>query len=316
MAKILIIQPIAKEGIKMLEEKGFEIKQLEDHNIENIKKEVIDADAILVRTAEIPREVIKCGKKLKVIARHGVGVDNIDIEAATENGVYVTNAPIASEVSVAEHVLGLMISLAKNIRKADIALREGKFEVRNEYIGVELEGKTLGILGLGKIGRKVAIKAAKGFGMKIIGYDPFITQDNVDSVIEVTNSWEKVFKEADFISLNLPLNDKTRGIVGKKEFKMMKKTAYIINCARGPIVNEEELIQALNKGLIAGAGLDVFTEEPPAKDNPLFGLNNTIVTPHMAAHTHASMIKMATHAAQGIIEVLSNKPPAWPVNKV
>ena len=316
MTKILIVQPIAKEGVKLLEEKGFEVKQLEDHNIENIKKEVIDADAILVRTAKIPREVIKCGKKLKVIARHGVGVDNIDIEAATENGVYVTNAPIASDVSVAEHVLGLMISLAKNIRKADIALREGKFEVRNEYIGVELEGKTLGILGLGKIGRKVAIKAAKGFGMKIIGYDPFITQDNVDSVIEVTNSWEKVFKEADFISLNLPLNDKTRGIVGKKEFKMMKKTAYIINCARGPIVNEEELIQALNKGLIAGAGLDVFTEEPPAKDNPLFRLNNTIVTPHMAAHTHASMIKMATHAAQGIIEVLSNKPPTWPVNKV
>ena len=152
--------------------------------------------------------------------------------------------------------------------------------------------------------------------MKVLGYDPFVTQAEVDSLIEVTDDWDRVFQEADFISLNFPLSEQTKGIVGKKEFALMKDTAFLINCARGQIVKEEELIAALEKNEIAGAGLDVFETEPPAKDNRLFELENTILTPHMAAHSYESMVKMACHAAQGIIEVLNKQEPTWPVNRI
>ncbi len=314
MAKVLIVQPIAEEGVKLLQDQGYTVKQLADASIDNLKKEVVDSDAILIRTGEISREVIAAAKNLKVIARHGAGVDNIDLKSATEHGVQVTNTPIANNISVAEHTIGLMVALAKQIRKADLALREGRFEVRNIYIDVELAGKILGVIGLGKIGQQVASKAARGFDMKVLGFDPFLSQAEVDTLIEVTDDWERVFKEADFISLNLPLNEQTRDMIGKKEFAMMKDTAFLINCARGQIVKEEDLIEALERGEIAGAGLDVYATEPPSKDNLLFKLENTIVTPHMAAHSYESMVKMACHAAQGIIEVLNKQEPTWPVN--
>lgn len=316
MQKVLLVDPIAAEGIDLLKQNGLQVELLQDNSVENIKKYVVDADAILVRTSKITREIIEAGTKLKVVARHGVGVDNIDLQAASEKKIPVTNTPHANTVSVAEHVMGLMIALAKNMRKTDLALRDGHFEVRNKYIGVELEGKTLGIIGLGKIGQKVGKIAAYGFGMKVIGYDPYVKPEQLDPAIEMTSDWDLIFKESDFVSLHMPLLESTRGIVGIKEFKMMKRTAYFINAARGSVANERDLIQALQEGLIAGLGTDVYDQEPPAKDNPLFSMDNTVVTPHMAAHSHDAMIKMATHAAQGVIEVLVKKEkPSWQVNR-
>lgn len=315
MAKVLIVQPIAQAGIQLLLDEGFEVKQLEHFNVDILQQEVVDVDAILVRNGNIPRAVIEKGKNLKVIARHGVGLENIDVQAATDHGVYVTNAPIANSLSVAEHVIGMILVLAKNLIRVDYALRKGNFEIRHACYGMELEGKTLSILGLGNVGRRIATKAAHGLGMKVLGFDPYIAQKDVDPLIEVTDNWEKLFKEGDFVSLNLPLNEYTRGIVANREFSLMKKSACLINCARGPIVNEEDLIDALRQGRIAGAGIDVYTIDPPPPDHPLFTMENAIVTPHSAAHTHEAMIKMATHAAQGIIEVLQGKTPTWPANK-
>jgi len=316
MPLVLVVQPIAEEGIDFLKNEGLEVRQLDSCNQENILLHVEEADAILVRHAHINRQILEAAKNLKVISRHGAGLDSIDVKAATEKGIQVTYTPQANYVSVTEHVIGMMMVLAKNMRKLDIELRGGNFESRHVHYGVELEGKTLSIVGLGTIGRALAKKAVLGLGMRVIGYDPFVKTIGLEPAVEVTGDWSKVFKEADFVSLNLSLTDKTKGLVGKKEFEMMNSTAYFINCSRGQVVVEEELIDALKNGLIAGAGLDVYEEDPPSADNPLFSMENTIVTPHTAAHTHEAMRKMATQAAQGIIEVLKNKPITWPANSL
>jgi D-3-phosphoglycerate dehydrogenase len=312
--KVLIPQDIVEEGKQYLIERGYEIKMGSGISVEILKKEVEDCDAILARTALFPAEVIRAGRKLKVIARHGVGVDNIDVDTATELGIYVTNAPLSNANSVAEHVVGLMISLARNMRRCDMELREGNFEIRNQVEGLDLEGKTLGLIGIGRIGSRVAKKAVLGLEMKVIGYDPYVTQDSVIAEVELVSDREYVFRTADFFSVHVPSTRQTKGSIGKKEFELMKPTAYLINTARGDIVSEAELIEALKERKIAGAALDVFEQEPPAKNNPLFGFNNVILTPHNAAHTKEARIRMAVHAAIGIDEVLSGKSPAWSVN--
>jgi D-3-phosphoglycerate dehydrogenase len=316
LAKVLIVQPIAPEGIQLLEDQGFEVKQLSQHDPDTLKREVADADALLVRDARIPREVIEAGHKLKVISRHGAGLEKIDVPAATGCGIYVTSTPIANSVSVAEHVLGMMLILTKNILKVDHFLREGDFEVRHRIYGAELEGKTLGIIGLGNVGQRLAKKAIHGMEMSVIGFDPFVKAEILDPAILLSSKWDRIFQESDFVSLHLPLNEKTRGLIGKREFHWMKKTAFFINCARGKIIVEEALIQALRERVIAGAGVDVYSITPPPKDNPLWTMENTVVTPHYAAHTREAMVKMATQAAQGIIEVLNGTRPTWAVNQI
>jgi glycerate-2-kinase/phosphoglycerate dehydrogenase-like enzyme len=248
---------------------------------------------------------------VKVISRHGVGMERIDLAAAAELGIRVTNTPQANSVSVAEHVVALMLALAKNVRTLDRATRSGAFELRHTCLSVELRGKVLGIVGLGKVGSQLARIASLGLGMKILAFDP--CQSMPMAGVELASSWDRLFALADFVSLNLPLNPETRGIVGMREFRLMKASAYLINCSRAELVNEAELIQALREKVIAGAGLDVFAHEPPAPDNPLLCLDNVVLTPHTAAHTRDAMINMATHAAQGIIEVLSGRQPSWPV---
>ncbi len=312
--KVLIPQDITAAGKNYLLEKGYEIKMGSGITTEAISKDVADCDAILVRTAQIPAEVLKAGKKLKVIGRHGIGVDNIDVEAATELGIYVTYAPLSNANSVAEHVIGFIVALARNMVRVDREFRSGDFEIRNRVKGTDLEGKVLGLIGLGRIGTMVARKAALGLGMKVIGYDPYVKKDQSAKEIEVMDKWDSVFQNSDFISLHMPATKETKGSVGKKEFEMMKPQAYFINAARGEVVNEAELIEVLQQKKIAGAALDVFEKEPPEKDNPLFKLDNVIVTPHNAALTQESMDRMGLHAAIGIDEVLSGKKPSWPVN--
>ncbi|MGE4284797.1 MAG: hydroxyacid dehydrogenase [Clostridia bacterium] len=312
--KVLIPQDITEAGKEYLREKGYEIKMGSGITVDAIKQDVVDCDAILARTAPFTAEVLEAGKKLKVIGRHGIGVDNIDVARAEELGIWVANAPTSNANSVAEHTLTLMLALARNLAYIDKEFRNGDFEIRNRLKGMDLDGKTLGLIGLGRIGTMVAKKAALGLGMKVIGYDPYLTKDKVAPEIEFVDNMEAVFKGADFISLHIPATKETRGSIGKKYFEMMKPTAFLVNCARGEVVNEPELIEALKQKTIAGAGLDVFSQEPPEKDNPLLKMNNVIATPHNAALTQESMDRMGLHAAIGIDEVLSGKKPSWPVN--
>jgi D-3-phosphoglycerate dehydrogenase len=312
---VLIPQPIAEEGKDYLRERGYAIKIGTGSTVDTMKEDVKGCDAILMRTAKLPAEVLRAEKRLKVIGRHGVGVDNIDLEAATELGIYVTNAPESNANTVAEHAVGLIIACAKNIPFFNRETRTGNFGIRDQVRGMDLEDKTVGIVGFGAIGSLVAKKAAYGFEMNVIVYDPYIDKEKLPPEISLTDSWEVLFQTADFVTLHLPSTPKTKGLICSPEFEMMKPTAYLINTSRGDILNETDLIIALQERLIAGAGLDVFTQEPPPKDNPLFQLDNVILTPHNAALTKECAIRTALHAAMGIDAVLSGRKPQWPVNE-
>ena len=312
--KILIPQDVSEAGKRYLRDRGYEINMGSGISVQTLQDEVGDCHGILARTARYPAEVLRAGTHLKVIGRHGVGVDNIDVEAATELGIYVTNAPESNAGSVAEHTIGLIIAAARHFVQCDAALRYGNFEIRNQLFGNDIEGKVLGLIGVGRVGRLVARKAARGLSMKVIGYDPFIDPALVPEV-EFTESIENVLKNADFVSLHLPVNDTTMGLIDKIRLLKMKPSAYLINVARGGIVRENDLIEILSEKRIAGAALDVFAEEPPSPSNPLLKLDNVTVTPHNAALTRECMDRMAVHAAQGIDEVLAGRTPTWPVNK-
>lgn len=312
--KVVIPQDITAAGRDYLKAHDCEVKVLQDSSVENICREVVDADALLVRTAPYPAEVFEAAKKLKVMARYGAGVDNIDLDAATKHGVQVCNAPIANSNSVAEHTFMLLLACAKNLIIQDKACRRGDFESRNRTKGVEVDGKTLGLIGCGHIGRLVAQKAALGFGMKVIGYDAYAKQENMPEYIQLMDTPQEVYRQADFLSLHVPLTPDTRNMVNKEVFAMMKPTAVVLNCARGGVINEADLYQAVVDGTIAGAGLDVFEDEPLNPKNPLYTLDKVIVTPHDAALTFEAADRMGLHAAQGIVEVLQGKKPTWPVN--
>lgn len=313
--RVLIPQDVMEEGKAYLRERGYEVIMGSGISVEDIKRDVADCDAILARTAQFPAQVIEASSRLRVIARHGVGVDNIDIARATELGIYVTNAPESNSRTVAEYTLGMIIALGHNFVRSDSAVRSGDWEMRNRVVGQDLESKTLGILGMGKIGRMVAQKASAALGMHVVGYDPFISADRFPDGVEKIDDWESLFAQSDFLTVHMPSSPETKNSVGAKEFQSMKPGAFFINAARGDLVDENALVTALQNGEIAGAGLDVYGKEPPAKDHPLFSMPNVILTPHNAALTRECMIRMAVHAAQGIDEVLTGREPTWPVNR-
>ncbi|MQY76932.1 MAG: 3-phosphoglycerate dehydrogenase [Spirochaeta sp.] len=303
--RVLIPQDVAEVGKKYLTDRGYELKMGSGITTDIIKEEVKDCDAILARIAGFPAEVIEAGPKLKVIGFHGVGVDKIDFKRAEELGIWVTNAPESNAGSVADDLIGMIIALARNFIFCDRELRSGNFGIRNQLKGVDLDGKTLGIVGLGRVGTRVAKKAKSGLNMKIIAFDPYTSQDRIGAEVELVADRDYLFREADFISLHLPATPETKNIVGRREFELMKATAYLINAARGEILAEGELVRALQERKIAGAALDVYEREPPETDNPLFALDNVILSPHNAALTRECMDRMALHAAMGIDEVLS-----------
>jgi len=254
------------------------------------------------------------GPKLKVIGRHGVGMENIDLEAATEKGIWAVNTPDANDISVAEHFFGLALILSKMLKKADIALREGRFEARYQYIGKELHRKTLGILGFGRIGRAVGRIGYRGFDMKVLYYDAVRYEETEKEIKAKKVSLEEILSQSDYISINLPMLPETKGLLREKEFGLMKRSAYIINLARGPIWDEKALYAVLKEEKIAGAGSDVYAVEPATKDHPLFQLENFIGTPHMAAHTDEALRRMSS-VAEDVIRVLDEKVPLHPVNQ-
>lgn len=313
--RVLIPQDISEGGKKFLRDRGYEIKMGSGISLEQILADVADCDAILARTAQFPRKVFEAGRKVRVIGRHGVGVDNIDVAACTELGVWVTYAPESNANSVAEHTIGFVVACAHNLVRCDREFRAGNFEIRNQLMGVDLEGKTIGIVGLGRIGRMVARKCLLGLGMKVIGYDPFVSSLPDLPEVVVVKELDRLLADSDFVSLHLPSSKETRGIIGARELSLMKPTAYFINAARGELVVEADLIRVLKERKIAGAALDVFEKEPPGKDNPLMALDNVTLSPHNAALTREAALRMAVHAAMGIDDVLSGRTPKWPVNK-
>ncbi|MGE5494816.1 MAG: hydroxyacid dehydrogenase [Burkholderiales bacterium] len=314
MRKILLTKKLNEKNAALF--KGIpdiELVTISDNDPAAFQNHIRDAEAILLSTAyKMTRDVIQSAEKLKVISRTGVGVDNVDVGAATERGILVLNTPQANSLSVAEHTVALIIAISKQLVMYDDAVRSGNFQIRRLNKSVDVDGKTLGLIGCGRIGRFVAEKCQAAFNMQVIGYDPYITK--LDG-ITLYKEAEEVFKRADYISLHLPLTDETRNLVGEKLLSLMKPTAYIINTSRGGIIDEYALAEKLKSEEIAGAALDVFESEPPAADNPLLALKNVILTPHSAALTKECSSRVAYEAARGISDYLKGDTPEFIFNK-
>lgn len=283
--------------------------------IEELKE--LKPEAIMCRTEPITSAMMDAaGPNLKVIGKQGAGLDNIDIAAATERKIRVVYAPGQNAQSVAEQAAFLMLACARRYNYVDRQFRSGNYKVRfgltNTY---ELQGKTLGLVGCGRIGRMLATIAKCGFGMNVIGYDPFLKQEQLGDLITLVESQDEVFKQADFVSLHTPLTPETEHSIGMREFKLMKPTASFINASRGEVVNEAELIQAMQENVITCAGLDVTEKEPLPLDSPLYSLDNVILTPHTAATTEQSVIRCCENVANDICAVVDGKDAKFVANK-
>lgn len=312
--KVMIVQPIHENGVKMLLNAGFEVVHASSPEPTIVAREISDCDGVIVRTAPFTAEIIRNAPKLRVIARHGVGVDNIDVEEASKHGIYVVNTPNANALSVAEATVAFILALAKQLKQMDAATRRGDFKVRDSFSTMDVDGKTLGIIGLGRIGSLVAKKCRAAFSMRVLAYDPYIDVIKASELGVELTTLDQLLKESDFVTIHVPLTPETKGMIGEAQLKLMKPTAYIINMARGPIWDELAVVKALNEGWIAGAATDVFVEEPPKSDHPFLKCEKILLTPHNSALTKECVIRMAEGAAQGVIEVLSGKRPSFPVN--
>ena len=291
--KILITNKISDAGKKRFEELGFKMVWSESNRVEDVKKVIQDCDGIVARMTPVRQELIDAAPNLKIIGMHGVGLDGIDVDYATEKGIAVTRAAAANCVSVAEHVINAMLNLSKKTIPADYALREkNHFQERDQFIGHDISCKTLGIVGVGRIGRKLAEMAGLGFNMRVIAYDPYVSKQQMQQVgngVEKAESMDEVLTQADFVSFHTQLTPEMVGVVNYDMLKKMKHTAYFINEMRGALVNEADLHRALQEGVIAGAALDVFAQEPTPEGYQLFTAPNLIVTPHVGASTYESM---------------------------
>ncbi|HEY0196600.1 MAG TPA: phosphoglycerate dehydrogenase, partial [Methanobacterium sp.] len=304
--KVLIADQINEKGIDELKDIAEVVVQT-DITPEELVKSIPDYDAIVVRSrTKVTKKVIEASRKLKIIARAGVGVDNVDVEAATEKGIMVVNAPESTSITVAEHTMGIILSLARKISIADKSVKEGKWE-KSKFMGSELAGKTLGVIGMGRIGSQVATRC-KAFDMEILVNDPYITEEVASRLGAKIIERDTLFKEADVITIHVPLTTETKYSIGREQFALMKDTACIVNCARGGIINEEDLFEALSTGEIGGAGLDVFEKEPP-EGNPLLTLDNLVATPHIGASTREAQRDAAIIVAKEIKKVLTGGAP-------
>ena len=307
--KFVMTQAVCPEGMQLLD--GIaDVYVADNQDPNNYLDEMKDADALIVRIAKCDANVIENSPKLKVIGRTGVGYDSVDVKKATELGIPVVITPGANNRSVAEHAVAMIFALSKNLIEAQNEMCKGNWEIRGAKKAFELEGKTVGILGLGAIGRETA-KICKGCGMSIAAYDPFMTKEQVEGYgAKYYEDYVELLKDSDVVSIHVPLTDQTRNMISKKELSVMKPTALIINCSRGGIINEADLVEALNNGVIAGAGTDVFCSEPPKTDDPLLNCRNLIVSPHSAAQTREAVIKMAQMCVKGCLAVAEGKK--WP----
>ncbi|NLP18371.1 MAG: hypothetical protein GX376_04645 [Firmicutes bacterium] len=311
--KILALDGIANDGIAHLQEQGFNVDIKPSQSEEELSQILPSYSALLVRSGtRVTAGALAKAEELQVIGRAGVGVDNIDVVEAARRGIQVVNSPGGNTVAAAEHTMGLLLALARNIPRADNQLRHGRWE-RKALGGVELAGKILGILGLGKVGTAVAHRA-RAFEMKVIGHDPYLCADRVRRLGVELMGLKDVLRQADFITLHLPLTQETRYLIGPELLTLVKPSAMLINVARGGIICEDALCEALLGKRLAGAALDVFEEEP-AVENPLCHLDNVIVTPHLGASTGEAQARVALEVARDVAGILNGQLPVNPVNR-
>ncbi len=311
MHRILVSEAIADEGLVLLrQEAEVDLCEVVDSNA--LAGLIEPYHGLVVRgKTQVTEAVINAARCLVAVGRAGAGVDNIDLNAATRRGIVVVNAPYGNTVSVAEHTLALMLALVRRIPHGDSALRQGQW-AKSCCQGTQVRGKTLGLVGLGRIGTAVA-RRAQGLEMKVVAYDPFVTPDRAARVGVEWMPWQDVLRSADFLSLHLPLNEQTHGLVGCGELALMKPSAYLINCARGGLVDEGALWEALEAGCLAGAALDVFAEEPPS-ESPLLHSDKVVLTPHVSGSTEEALRDTALDVAQQLLDVLAGRMPRYPVN--
>jgi len=316
MFNFLVFEPMHESGMQVLRDAG-NVRMASDPKDEDaIIAEVQDIDAIAARAmGGVTRRIVENAPRLKIVGRHGVGVDNIDIEACTEHGVQVVNTPLATVESVAEHTLGLMLDASKRMAFGDAQLRQGNWAVRYDIMGREMRGRVLGIIGFGRIGRRLAEICHKGLGMQIL-YSDVVAAPELEQELGARKvGMDELLQTAEYVTVHVPLVPATRGLIGEREFGLMQPHALFFNCSRGPVIDEMALYRAMRDGVIAGAGIDVFEQEPTPEDNPLFELENMIVTPHMASTTQEAMVAMSL-VAEDLVRYLKGEPVLYPVNKL
>ena len=311
--KVLASDKIAEIGLKMLKDAGIEAEMITGLPEEELVKIIPQYDALVVRSGtKVTQKIIEAGKNLKIIGRAGVGVDNVDLPTATKNGVIVVNSPEGNTVAAAEHTWAMLLTMARQIPQAYSKLKGGTWD-RKSFKGIEVLNKTLGVIGLGKIGRRVA-SYALGMGMKVIAYDPFVTAENAKSLGVELKKLEEVIKQSDFITFHIPKTKETANMINAKTLSQMKKGVRLVNVARGGIINEGDLCEALKSGQVAAAALDVFEKEPLPADSPLLTLDNVIATPHLGASTVEAQVNVAVDVVEQIIEVLKGGAARSAVN--
>jgi D-3-phosphoglycerate dehydrogenase len=312
--KVIVPETMHPVGAEILQREA-DVISLAEQPGKPLREFITEAHAIIVRLGEIDRQLLDQAKNLMIIAKHGVGYDNIDIEAATQKKVVVINTPLDNAESVAEHDLGLMLAINKKIVLADRSIRIGKPKPRSELVGVELKDKKLGLIGMGHIGSTLANQCRAAFNMMVSGYDPYVSREKASQLgISKVEKLDDMLRDADYVVICVPLTDETANLIGARELGLMRQDAFLINSSRGGIVDETALYDSLSEGRIAGAALDVFLKEPPSPDHPLFSLENFIGTPHIAGGTHEAMRRMATTCAEEILRVFHGQRPKFPVN--
>lgn len=301
--KVLISDSLSKEAVDILEkEKELKVDVNTKLTPDELKNAIKDYDALLVRSStKVTKDVINAGNKLKIVGRAGVGLDNVDIEAASKKGVIVVNTPGGNTMSTAEHTFSMMLALSRNIPQADLSMKKGEWE-RKKFMGVELYGKTLGIVGLGRIGTEVA-KRALSFGMKVIAFDPYLSFERAKELGIESSDLQSLLKRSDYITVHTPLTDETKHVISDKQFEIMKKGVRVINCARGGIIDEAALIKAIESGKVGGAALDVYENEPP-KDSKLLKMDKVVLTPHLGASTEEAQVNVAIEVANTVRDIL------------
>ena len=309
--KVLVVEPLAQAGLDLLRSR-CQITMRLDLTPEELVQVIGEYDGLIVRSgAQVTEQVLSAAPKLAVVGRAGTGVDNIDLDAATRRGIVVVNAPTSNTIAVAEHTLGLMLSLARRIPWADATMRAGRWK-KKDALGTELRDKTLGLIGLGRAGTAVA-RRAQGLEMNVVAHDPFVSPERGERLnVEMVGLGE-LLALSDYVSLHAPSTERTRGMIGTDELEAMKPSAYLINCARGDLIVEEALVEALREGKISGAALDVFVDEPHVSD-ALRGCPNLILTPHLGASTLEAQSGAAIQVARQVVDVLEGRPPRHPVN--
>ncbi len=311
--KVLVTDPIADAGLERLREAGHEVETAYDVEGEELLDAVADANAMIVRSGtEVTEEVFEAAPELIIVGRAGIGVDNIDIEAATEHGVIVANAPEGNVRAAAEHSVAMAFATARSIPQAHQRLRDGEW-AKGEFLGTEVNNKTLGVVGFGRVGQEVA-KRLDPLGMDLVTFDPYISEERAERLgAELVDDLDELLKRSDFITIHTPLTDETENMIGEEELAQLEG-GYVINCARGGIVDEPALAEAVEDGILKGAAVDVFADEPIDPDNPLLDVDDVVVTPHLGASTEAAQENVATSTADQVVAAFADEPVANALN--